>query len=186
MNGLVRLIHRDFIRSIRGQLALLGLTYAGAVALAVVALFFRTGFFEYHVRESYPEPSSRILETIEEAARASGVAAAPERLNELERTTVYGAWINDPAIDPTGRAALRLLWTNPDDTIRRLRITFVTGNLAQRTRGLELLPHAKPEVHDQAIALCRYLGERARRRGEWDLAGKAERVFNQLQVQPTS
>jgi hypothetical protein len=184
MTGMLRLINRDFIRSIRGQLVLLGLTYTGAVALAVLALCFRSRFFEYHIRESYPEPSARVLEMVEQAARASGNATAPERLSNEESAAVYGAWISDPAVDPTGQSALRLFWTNPDDTIRRLRITLVTGNVAQRMRALELLRFAKPEVHDEAIVLCRYLAERARRRGEWDLAEKADRVFKQ--IQPTS
>jgi hypothetical protein len=184
MTRLLSVANRDFIRSIRGQLSLLGLTYTGAVALAVLALCFRSRFFEYHARESYPEPSARIVEMIEQAARAPVLAQASERHSEEERAAVYGAWMSDRAVDPTGQAALRLFWTNPDDTIRRLRITFVTGNLAQRMRALELLRFAKREVHDEAIALGRYLAERARRRGEWALAEKADGVLRQLQ--PTS
>ena len=89
-----------------------------------------------------------------------------ERLSAEEREAVYGAWISDPAADPTGQAAVRVLWRDPDEMMRRLRITAVAGNLAQRRRALELLSYATLEARDEAIALCRFLAERARRRGE--------------------
>ena len=71
MMDFLALLNRDFVRSIRGQLTLLGLTYIGAVGLAVVALFFRSSFFEYQVRERYPEPSARMLAMIEREGRSS-------------------------------------------------------------------------------------------------------------------
>ena len=182
MTGLLALVNRDFIRSIRGQLTLLGLTYLGAVGLAVVALFFRTSFFEFHVRERYPEPSARMLAMIERGGRTSAAedAETVERLSTEEREAVYGAWISDPAIDPTGQVAVRVLWRNPDEIMRRLRITAVVGNLAQRRRALELLSYAMPEARDEAIALCRFLAARARRRGEWALVEEANQVLGRL------
>jgi hypothetical protein len=182
MTDFLSLFHRDFVRSIQGQLALLGLTFVGAVGLAVVALIFRSSFFEYHVHERYPEASARILAMIEGAARASGALEAEslEPLGTEEREAAYGAWISDPAADPMGRAAVRVLWTNPDALIRRLRITFVAGNLAQRRRALELLSYATPEARDGAIALGRFVAERARRRGEWDLVEQANHVLERF------
>ncbi len=158
------------------------MTYIGAVGLAVVALFFRSSFFEYHVRERYPEASARLLAMIEREGRASASEDAEtlERLSTEEREAVYGAWMSDPAIDPTGQAALRVLWRDPDEIMRRLRITAVAGNLAQRGRALELLSYAKPEARDEAIALCRFLAARARRRGEWALVEEADRVLGRI------
>jgi hypothetical protein len=184
MNRFRALVNRDSIRSIWGQLALLGVTYAGAVALAVLALCLRGSFFEYHVRERYPEASPRIRAMIEQAARASEDAGTREPLTGEEREVVYGAWISDPAVDPMGHAALRLLWTDPDEMISRLRITFVVGNLAQRMRALDLLAYGKHDSREKAIALCRFLAERAQRRSEWALADKANHVLGRLE--PTS
>jgi hypothetical protein len=182
MTDFLGLLNRDFIRSIRGQLALLGVTYIGAAGLAVVALIFRTSFFEYHVRERYPEPSARILAMIERGGRASASddADALERLSASELDAAYGAWISDPAADPTGQTAVRVLWGNPDALIRRLRMTAVAGNLEQRRRALALLSYAKPEARDEAIALCRFLAERARRRGEWALVDEANHVLGRF------
>jgi hypothetical protein len=169
---------RDFLRSIRGQLGLLGLAYAGAVALAVVALCLRAWFFESYARERYPEASASLRAMIERAARGAPDRGTAEPLSPQEFDAVYGAWIGDPALDPEGHAARRLLWSNREPLLRRLRITAAAGNLSQRSRALDLLRSAEGSLPDEARALCRFLAERARRRGESVLVETAESVLS--------
>jgi hypothetical protein len=180
MTQYLSLLHRDSVRSVWGQLVLLGLTYTGAGALAVVALCVRGYFFEYHARERYPETSPSIRAMIDQGAHATGAADELGPLGAAERDATYGAWISEPESDPKGRAALRLLWSNPDELIRKLRITCVVGNFQQRLRALELLSYAKEEYRNESVALCRYLAERGRRRGEWALVDKADDVLRRL------
>ena len=58
----------------------------------------------------------------------------------------------------------------------------MVGNLAQRMCAVELLAYAKDDFRDEAGALCVFLADRARRRGEWALVEKVNRVLGSWAV----
>jgi hypothetical protein len=178
---------RDSLRSARGQMVLFGLTFLGAVALAVVALCLRDVFFEPFVREKYPALGEG------DRARAGELAAEnvePGRLKELlgevNREAVYGAWVEEPDLDPARRLARRLAAAQPDWLLDRLTRTLVAGNPRQRARAtqwLALLPEGR---RDEARALARFARTRAERRHEAELAEEADAVLHTLGPASTS
>src|SRR5205085_10290248 len=109
---------KAFVRSASGQLALLAVTYVGALVLALGSIALRDVFFERYVREKYPLLDAGLEAAVREMAAGQGragglLALAQERAKRqtddrwgerdpeaeaLDRVldTVYGAWIEDP------------------------------------------------------------------------------------------
>ncbi len=192
-------IEPEKARSVPVQLALLGVTFVGALGLAVLSLCLRSIFFERYVRETYApltesaeELISRLerpkVESKKEKAEEEPPVADPavERRKLADWHAVYSLWMNPPADPVVDEARLRkLLWSKPEATLERIRATSVVGNPAQRTRALELLSSvpASP-VRDDAVALSRFVRERARRRGELSLFTRAEQIYQMLTHHP--
>lgn len=181
-----RWLSATFLRSVHGQLLLLAGTYAGAVVLAVVAVGLRSVFFDRYVRETFPQPSERVLSLMKQVATSEGRLAGRDstsirELSGPELEQAYGAWIRDPALDPRGRTASLLLWAHPEFMIKRIRLTCVAGSPAQQARALELLAHDHDRsTHSEAQFLCQFLKARAHRRGEVGLFKQADEALRQL------
>jgi hypothetical protein len=183
------------LRSVPVQLGLLAATFVGALGLAVVALAVRNVFFESYVRESYaplseaPESLLTRLERTATPAKRSedeeeSAQAAPDSKELADWDALFSLWMNPHPDAPSEQRVRRLLWTREEPTLDRVRTTSVVGNRSQRARALELLasvPAAR--VRNDAIRLCRFVRERARRRGERDLFTRAEQVFRSLSPQ---
>src|SRR5580693_2982768 len=110
------------LRTVPGQIALLGLVFFSASILGIFIICLRTSVFERYSRETYlplegyAEEASRILadskstdEQVAEvdkqlAQRMSAVTSNPQQSNvqfkDLER--IYGAWIQDDSSDSSG------------------------------------------------------------------------------------
>jgi hypothetical protein len=196
-------VNRVALRSIHGQLILLGGTFLGAIVLAVAALCLRSVLFEPYIREKFP-PLPESLETIlddvakgrrDSDALATAIEARVKRLSDPERprapdeasargqvlTEVYGAWIDAPDFDPAGRLARPFFSEYGRFIIERVRQTQVVGNERQRLRALDLLRYAPfAEVRAEARQLCDYARQRAQRRNEAALGQHAQEVLHQL------
>jgi hypothetical protein len=174
-------LSRSYIRSVHGQLTLLGGTFLGAVALAVAALCVRGAFFERYVREKYPP-----AEGLEGGLTAEQAEAQVRRVDEKPATLdrVYGAWIEDPGLDPEGRLARGLLAARGSEVLGRLRRTLTVGSPAQRGRALAWLALVtEEEQFPEALELGRFARQRALRRGEHDLLRQADAVLERLSPQ---
>jgi hypothetical protein len=176
---------RDRVRSARGQMMLFGLTFLGAVVLAVVAVCLRDVFFERFVREKYPPLAEG------DRDRAGDLAAAnvePGKLEELLRDlggaplreAVYGAWIEEPDLDPQRRLARRLAVAQPDWLLERLARTLVAGNPQQRGRATQWLALLPDEQNHRARELARFARIRAERRREDNLIAEADAALETL------
>jgi hypothetical protein len=166
-------ITRLWLRSVPGQLALLGGAYLGAVVLAVVALCLRGVFFERFIGETYRAAPEDLTAALRAAAAGE---ATPEQLRRLEEdpNLLYDVWMANADLDPQGRLARRLLARHGRLTLERVRRTLALGTAAQRGRALDLLALAdEAELRPEVVQLCRYELRRARRRGEEGLAGRA-------------
>ena len=153
-------INRLYLRSVRGQLSLLGAAYGGAVLLAVVAVCVRSIFFEHFFFEHFEPPSPRLQQLAGDlaAGRAGPAQVAVEKAED--RQVLYGAWLSQPAQELMARS---LLAADGRRILERIRRTLVTGDLPQRTRAVELLglvtaDDLKPEarralLHDTAAAV---------------------------------
>jgi hypothetical protein len=173
---------RDELRTIRGQFILFGATFLGAIVLALLALQVRNRFFEYYVKENYPVLEETNRKRIQELAEA---AIEPNRLREILKGVresanwqqVYGAWINDPDLDPENRLAKRLAGECPDQLLDALRRTLVVGNPSQRGRAVAWLA-LFPDRSDRVLELVRFARTRAQRRHEEGLLEKADAVLD--------
>jgi hypothetical protein len=168
-------LSRTAIRSVRGQLALLGAAYTGAVVLAVAALCLRSLVFERHIGEKHV-PLSAELDALRQDLAAGD--AGPERwrrLTESERDALYGAWIDAPERDPEKKLARLLLSREDPGTLGRIRQTLVVGKYEQRLHAVQLLALIPADDWTpEAAQLACYAQEQARRRGEPELVRQAE------------
>ena len=107
--------------------------------------------------------------------------SAADRRAVADWDALYGLWMNPPSEVPDAERLRKLLWSRPEATLERIRTTSVVGNLAQRTKALELLSSvpASP-VRDDAVELSRFVRERARRRGERSLFTRADQIYQSL------
>jgi hypothetical protein len=53
---------RRFLRSVQGQLTLLGVTFVGAVGLAILTIALRPVLFESYIREKYPAADVSVIQ----------------------------------------------------------------------------------------------------------------------------
>lgn len=201
-------IPRKAIRSIRGQLTLLGVTYVGALVLALAALATRSLFFEPYIREKFPPLPGELDHLVERVADGTaGVEQINERIDalaqqEAKRKTplgsaaplpgevqaarerwwhaVYGAWIDTDDLDANHRLARAFLARPGGFVCERTRQTLVVGNADQRGKALQLL--AMTSGADQAAAreLCAFARERAARRHEPQFVAQAEAALRRL------
>jgi hypothetical protein len=173
---------KQWLRTLRGQLAVLAAVYAGGLALAVAATCVRGVFFERYVREKHEPPSSGLRA---EAEAVAAGRAPPERARawpDRDVDAVYGALARREIDDPHGRLLAALLRLHGPRLLARLRESLAAGSLAQRERAVELLAALPPgEWNEQAIELSTYAEARAGRRGEQSLRRRAERLTRQLQ-----
>lgn len=172
----------DRMRTARGQLKLLGITFLGAIGLAILALCLRGVFFERFVREKYPPLADADRERCGELAAEH---VAPRRLEELVRDlrgrdAVYGAWVQEPELDPANRMARRLAEAQSDWLLDRLKRTLVAGSPAQRARATQWLSLFPEACRDRVRELARFARARAGRRHETDLAQEADAVLAAL------
>lgn len=194
---------RVYLRSVQGQLLLLGVAFAGAAVLAIIPRFFRDRIFEYYCREGYPPmdgaaekavqvlnrpgaTNEQIVEVIDELRKRKGTVGPSVEYPGLER--VYGSWIEDAGTRESGLVARRLTGSDRswlrEWTLNRLRTTLVTGNVEQREAAVEWIEAAlgDEELKDETRAELRVLLEHARaralRRGEAGLASRAGTVLS--------
>ena len=177
------------LQTVRGQMTLFGVTFVGAIGLAVLALLLRDRLFEVYVRESYPPVSSGDRERVKElASEKLEPTRCDELLSELRGTDLrertYGAWIDDPELDPANRLGQRFASAQLDWVLDRLQRTLVAGNPAQRARAVEWLKIMadRPE----ALELIRYARTRAVRRHERDLLRQAQTALEQASASQDS
>ena len=182
------------LRSVRGQLILLGVTFAGAVVVAGIVLGLRGAVFEHYVREKYqPDDEARDTARVlaDPASTPEQVAAVGKKLDEkiqpggqpprqnfgvLDR--LYGVWVLDEVPDPDGNLARRLTQLQPDWVFRRLRVTLVAGSPAQQARALVWLRHVAGGDHAERVEeLAAYALRKAERRGDVELKGQAAAVL---------
>jgi hypothetical protein len=183
----MKLPSRAFIRSVSGQLTLLGGTFVGAVVLAVTALLLRDRLFEPYIKEKYPPLEGRLLEVARELAGADLKEKDREKLEEEVRKTatgidaVYGGLILSRDLDRQGRLAQWLIRRDRADLLGRLRRTLTVGNEEQRGGALRLLGRfADGKDSEEVVELAHQARERARRRGEAALVEEADSVLAYL------
>lgn len=184
-----------WLRTVRGQLTLLGITFLGAAVLAVIIVCLREAVFERYIRETYPpagtwaqevardlaDPATppQRLEAIRAAVVERANAARESRKPAPDLEELYGLWQLNPDVDPGGLMAARLTRFVPDWAIDRLKRTLAAGNPDQRGGALRWLRAIadQEETADQVRALAAQTRRRAAARGEEAIRLQAESVL---------
>lgn len=187
---------RAYLRSVQGQLLLFAIAFAGALVLACVPYFFRSGrFFEGALKEKYPELSGyakdavgilsdpksekeQIEEAKDELAKRERNTADPTKRFELVEA-VYGAWVAElDAVKSEITLARRLAEARPVWVKERLKRTLVAGDEDQRARAVRFLAILlEQKAEDDVLELLRFARQRATRRGERKLAEQVDAVL---------
>jgi hypothetical protein len=183
----MKLPSRGYLRSVQGQLAVLGATFAGAVVLAGAAVLLRDRLFEPFAREKYPPLEGRPREVAQELAGRAIEQKQKEKLQkELQETpraveALYGELIAGGDLDGERRLARWLMGAHRKYLLGRLRRTLVVGDAEQRAGALRLLEVLAGGERDGEVAeLVGRAREQARRRGEAALVEQADGLLRRL------
>lgn len=119
------------LRTPRGQLELMAVTFALAAVMAVVMAANRP-FFERYAREKYGEASAETGALVASLEAGDPVPVVAE----AQIDALYRHWMSLPTSDEAGR---RLVDLGGDRVALRVETTLVAGNPEQRLRALELV-----------------------------------------------
>lgn len=172
---------RMWLRTVRGQLTLFGVTFAAALVLAVAIVCLRDVLFERYARETYPSAGMWAREAARDLAaretpqpRLDAIKTAATENAKLSRETakpardleeLYGFWLLNPESDPDNLLPVRLTRFVPDWVIERLKRTLAAGNADQFARArlwLRAIADVE-ETRDRVPALEVFADRRAAR-----------------------
>lgn len=131
---------KDFLRTLRGQGALFGVTALLAVGLAVF-LSTQTAFFARYVREKPPEAS------MEDGRVAAALQTGPQELTNERREGIYSLWLSGTEPTPTAVEHLGRAWF-----LARAERTLLAGTVEQRRRAVVMLRTGTPEDAEAVVA----------------------------------
>jgi hypothetical protein len=176
-------LNKPFLQSVRGQLLLFGVVYAGAAGIAFGVLPFRP-WFEQWIRHKHLKPTELDRQLFDRLASDPLTNEDSEKLRRLtdeETAVLYGIWLDSPGRDPNGLAGTRLLSDKAKSILSLVKFTFVAGSPAQSARAAGLLGEFDdPERLRDASELAAWLAERARRRGDGDTERAARSALERL------
>ncbi len=182
----------SYLRTVRGQLTLLGALYASSAVLSLAVVSLRAAWFERTVLEKFPSSNdvpavARGRALARDVAEGRRPGADVADLSDAELLTVYGSWIDAPERDGRGLLAAAL-WEHQGERLpARVRRTLVAGSRGQRLRALSLLGTIPNRTFvSEARRLCRFALERAERRHETQVADHAAAILRRLASDPSS
>ena len=119
------------VRSVRGQLELLGWVLLGAAVLAVALVPLRSSFFEGFVREKPPAADEGLRLVVDRFMRGE---APPDSLlaDQGWRDRLYRLLASESNVEAVSSAISLLRSRDQDHTVRSLHRTLVVGSSVQR------------------------------------------------------
>jgi hypothetical protein len=169
-------MNKQELRTLKGQLLLLGAMFAASVALAVFIASERR-FFEKFIEEKYA-PAPETLRPLADAA-ASGRLDAGEfnKLSQADRLILYDDWMARPEGGPRLTPAA-LLAADPGLYLARAERTIVSGRDDQKTRALKFLELAGSR---DAIPILRKARQWSIRRRTFEMTAKITETLERLE-----
>jgi hypothetical protein len=170
-------MNKQELRTLKGQLLLLGAMFAASVVLAALMATERT-FFEKFVAEKYGVLQAE-LKTLADGAADSGKidAEAFSKLTMEERLLLYDDWMTRPD-PPPPRTPAALVAADPVLYLARAERSLVGGSDDQKARALEFLELAGSR---DAIPLLQKARQWSVKRRTSDLTAKIEDVIERLE-----
>lgn len=170
-------MNKKELRTLKGQLLLLGGMFAGSIVLAVFIAMQR-GFFEKFIEEKYGVlPAS--MKALADAAATEG-KLDPEAFNKLsqaERLLLYDDWMTRPD-PPPSRTPSALTAADSGLYLARAERTLVSGREDQKMRALKFLELAGAR---DAIPILQKARQWSIKRRANDMAAKITETLDHLE-----
>ncbi|HYG81974.1 MAG TPA: hypothetical protein VD861_16370 [Pyrinomonadaceae bacterium] len=170
-------MNKEELRTLKGQLLLLGAMFAGSVVLAVVMATQRP-FFEKFIAEKYgylPENVKTLADRVADSGKIDTEAFS--KLTPEERLLLYDDWMKRPD-PPPQRTPAALVAADPQLYLARAERSLVGGSDSQKTRALKFLELAGSR---DAIPLLQKARQWSIKRRTPDLTAKIEDVLERLE-----
>ncbi|MDT4895628.1 MAG: hypothetical protein QOH25_705 [Acidobacteriota bacterium] len=130
-------MNKQELRTLKGQLLLLGMMFAGSVVLAVFVALQR-GFFEKFIEEKYAQLPANLKPLADAAAEGKLDGEAFNKLSQAERLILYDDWMTRPSPPPVHTPSL-LVAVDSRLYLARAERTIVSGSVEQKMRALKFL-----------------------------------------------
>lgn len=169
-------MNKQELRTLKGQLLLLGLMLLGSVLLAVVIATQR-GFFEKFIEEKYTALPEELKPFADAAAEGKLDREAFNKLSQAERLILYDNWMARP-FDAPARTPSELVAADPSLYLRRAERTIINGRDDQKLRALKFLDLAG---NKEAVPLLHKARQWSIKRRTHDLTAKITETLERLE-----
>ena len=150
-------MNKQELRTLRGQLLLLGGLFASCMVAAALMASQR-GFFEKFIKEKYQELPASLKTMADNAVNGRLDKEAFTRLSPAQRLALYDDWMLRPE-PPPAQTPRALVTADPDLYFARAERTLVCGSSGQKLRALKFLKLARSKdaipmlkrVHEWAV-----------------------------------
>jgi hypothetical protein len=130
-------MNKQELRTLKGQLLLLGAMFAGSIVLAALIATQR-GFFEKFMEEKYGALPASLKPMADAAAEGKLDGEAFNKLSQAERLLLYDDWMTRPGPPPT-RTPRALVAADAALYLARSERTLVGGREDQKARALKFM-----------------------------------------------
>jgi hypothetical protein len=164
------------LRTLKGQLLLLGAMFAGSIVLAVFIATQR-GFFEKFIEEKYGVlPAS--MKTLADAAAGGKIdEEAFKKLSQAERLLLYDDWMARPDPQPA-RTPSALVAADSALYLARAERSLIGGREDQKMRALKFLELAESKM---AVPLLQKARQWSIKRKTFELTAKITETLERLE-----
>lgn len=132
------------LRTLKGQLLLLGAMFAGSIALAIFVATQR-GFFEKFIEEKYGVLPATMKTLADTAAEGKIDEEAFKKLSQAERLLLYDDWMARPDTPPA-RTPEVLVAADSALYLARAERTLIGGREDQKLRALKFIELARAKM----------------------------------------
>jgi hypothetical protein len=169
-------MNKQELRTLKGQLLLLGAMLAGSVVLAITIATQR-GFFEKFIEEKYTALPAALKPLADAAAEGKLDQEAFNKLSQAERLILYDDWMARPD-PPPARTPLALVAADAQLYLARAERTIVSGRNEQKMRALRFLELAAAK---DAVPLLRKARQWSVKRRTTELTAKITETLERLE-----
>jgi hypothetical protein len=169
-------MNKQELRTLRGQLLLLGAMLAGSVVLAV-SIATQRGFFEKFIEEKYAALPAALKPFADAAAVGRLDREAFNKLSQAERLILYDDWMARP-FEPPARTPSELVATDAPLYLARAERTLISGRDDQKVRALKFLELAGAK---DAVPILRKARQWSIKRRTLELTAKIMETLQRLE-----
>ena len=169
-------MNKEELRTLKGQLLLLGAMFAGSVVLAVFIATQR-GFFEKFIEEKYDVLPASMKPLADAVAEGKIDREAFDKLSTQERLLLYDDWMTRPD-PPPARTPEVLVAADSALYLARAERTLAGGRTDQKLRALKFIELARSKL---AVPLLEKARQWSIKRRTPDLTAKITEVLERLE-----